>query len=107
MRLLVSSLALLAALSRADAADLRLVDPPKDLKLNDRKHPIEVAYTGVNGDADIHVDLLDGNNWMGGGTQRVNGGAGTAKVCVCACACVCVYVCVCVCVVGREGGREG
>lgn len=32
------------------AASVQLVNPPNEVKLNDRKHPISVAYEGVNGE---------------------------------------------------------
>lgn len=32
------------------AASVNLVNPPSEVKLNDRKHPITVAYEGVNGE---------------------------------------------------------
>lgn len=51
------------------------------LILNDRKHPVTVAYTGVKGDADIHVDIFEsGSQWSGGGVVKVTGPSGQAKV---------------------------
>lgn len=37
----------------AYAASVQLVNPPAEVKLNDRKHPITVAYEGVNGEVRI------------------------------------------------------
>lgn len=47
----LSSLLLLGSnLALGYAASVNLVNPPNEVKLNDRKHPISVAYEGVNGE---------------------------------------------------------
>jgi hypothetical protein len=71
----------LAFLASTLAQTIRLVNPPTELILNDRRHPVTVAYSGVRGQADIHIDMLDSQyQWVGGGMATVTGPAGEAKV---------------------------
>ena len=55
MARLLSSLFLFGAMTTALGQTIKLVNPPTEVKLNDRKHPIVVDYAGVNGDVSIHI----------------------------------------------------
>lgn len=55
MRIVQSLLLLAGSLLGAQAASVQLVNPPREVKLNDRKHPIQVAYEGINGEVCVCV----------------------------------------------------
>lgn len=92
MRFVSSALALLGAnlALGAYAASVKLVNPPTEVKLNDRKHPIVVQYEGVNGEvrmrtrmgADVCCLCVFGQDWLvggvgpGGNMEEPKGGEG-------------------------------
>lgn len=64
MARLLSSLLLFGAITSTLAQTITLVNPPKEVKLNDRKHPIVVDYAGVNGDVSIYIPRYI-TRWIG------------------------------------------
>lgn len=52
------------------AASVQLVNPPNEVKLNDRKHPISVAYEGVNGEVRACVPCAFAWTWVCVGRGR-------------------------------------